>query len=258
MSEFISAPTGEKIAVQVIKPARSNGKCVFLEHGLAGFKEEGMMQTAARAFTDAGFTAVLFDARYGLGESDGALEHANFTHFIEDLHTIILWAKTQEWFAVPFALCGHSLGAGACLHFAATHSTDVLGVVSLSAVISGQLLLDSYLHHKPDFVHQWQKDRLLYRARADDETKNGFISYAHIEDALRYNIQDQAPRIKCPVLLVCGDKDISSTIPINTLLYDKLGGQKTLEIICNCNHIYQSEENKTALYDCIFNILKNF
>lgn len=258
MINFIVAPSGEKMAVQVLTPKCPAGKVVFLEHGLAGYKEEGMMTVAAQAFTEAGFTAVLFDARYGLGESDGPLEQANFTHFIEDLETVIQWAKTQHFYAEPFALCGHSLGAGACLHYAAHHPEQILTVVSLSAVISGELLLDSYTHHKPDFVADWQKNRLLYRERADDKTKNGYISYAHMEDAMRYDLRREAPHIACPVLVMCGDRDISSTVPINEALLQALGGKKKMEIVPNCGHTYQTDDNKTQLYAVIRDWLKNF
>lgn len=248
MTFFIDTLSGEKIAIQVLRSSNPTGQVVFLEHGLAGFKEEGMIQTAAKAFLDTGFTAVLFDARFGLGESDGPLEQANFTHFIEDIQTVTQWAETQDFYAEPFALCGHSLGAGACLHYAASYADKVSTVVSLSGVISGKLLLDSYTRHKPDFVADWQKNHLLYRERPDDKTKNGFISYAHIQEAMKYDLRTEAPYITCPVLVICGDRDISSTVEINTALFEKLGGEKTMEIIPNCGHTYQTPENKECLY----------
>lgn len=258
MTIFIKTAADEKIAVQVLYPDKKQRKLVFLEHGLAGFKEEGMMQTAAQAFLARGYTVVLFDARFGLGQSDGALAQANFTHFIEDLETVIAWGKTQDFYMAPFALCGHSLGAGSCLHYAVRHLAEVSYIISLSAVVSGKLLLESYLNHKPQFVKQWQQERLIYKERPDDKTKNGFISYDHMEEALRYDLIQETPRLTCPILVVCGDRDISSTIEINTMLYDSLTGCKKMTILKDCGHTYQTEQNKADLYNSIFDWLKSF
>lgn len=251
MKEIILNHQNEKICVDVLVSQVAHAPVVFIEHGLAGYKEENVVQIPAAVFAELGFTVVTFDARYNLGESDGPLEKANFTHFIEDLQTVIEWAKTQTFYCEPFMLCGHSLGAGAALWYASHHPQAVKGIFSLSAVISGKLLLDSYQTYKPDFVRQWQNEKRLYREHPSIPARNGFISYDHINDAMRYHLTDIVQTIKCPVLIVCGSRDISSTIAINQALFEALRSPKELYVVENAGHTYAKPEHENELSQVI-------
>ena len=251
MQIYIYNKENEKMAVNVSESAYKEAPVVIIEHGLAGFKEEGMIVAAAEAFKNRHFTVVTFDARFSLGDSDGALEQANFTHFIEDLKTLISWVKTKDFYTGKLILCGHSLGAGACLHYAAHHADDIYGVVSIAGVFSGKLLLESYLEHKPQFVHEWQKNKVLYRKHPYMNERHGYISYAHIKDALRYHLIEQAPEIKCPVLLIAADHDISSTLQINRLFFDALHTFKELVVIEGASHTFKTPQNRQDLIKAI-------
>lgn len=251
MDTYVFNEKNEKMAVHVTYGPKPSAPVVLIEHGLAGFKEEGMIKAAAEAFKRCDFTVVTFDARFGLGDSDGTLEQANFTHFIEDLETLVSWVKTQPFYHSKLILCGHSLGAGACLDYAAHQDAQVIGVVSMAAVVSGRLLLDSYLAHKPDFVREWQKNRLLAREHPTEKERRGFISYAHMEDAMRYHLIDEMHAVKCPVLLIFADRDISSTPDINNQIYDALRTQKEKVVIFDASHTFKTPSNQRDIMQAI-------
>lgn len=257
MDTFIYTQKNEKIAVNILESVQENAPVVILEHGLAGFKEEGMMIAAQKAFENFNFTVVSFDARFGLGDSDGDLKEANFTHFIEDLDTVVAWVKTQEFYKGKLFLCGHSLGAGACFDYAIHQPQDVSGLVSMAAVVSGKLLLQSYLAHKPEFVQNWEKTKFVYREHPLYPHKNGYISYAHLQDAMRYHLVNDASKIKCPVLMICADRDISSTLDINRQFFDALSVPKEFVVVPNSSHTFKAKENQELLSQSIEKWLKN-
>lgn len=255
IKETIQTPSGEKIVACVHVPGNKEKGIVFILHGLAGYKEEKQLEVIKEAFLQQQITVITYDARYALGENTGPLEKACFTNFIQDLHIVINWSRSYDFYQEPFYLAGHSLGAGACLHFAIHHPEKVKGIISLSAVYNGRFLLDSYQLSKPEFVHKWQTEKRLFRQREDYLQKSGYISYDHIIDACTYHLETDASKIKCPVLLICGDHDISSTIPINQHFYKALTASKELAIIPNCGHIYNTDQNRSDLKQVIQNWL---
>ena len=74
-----------------------------------------VVQTAKQVFLDHGYAVVTFDARYSLGESYGDVSNVSLNTLLEDLKTVIDWAKTQPFYHEPFAVSGHSLGAAATI-----------------------------------------------------------------------------------------------------------------------------------------------
>ncbi len=256
-TDTITASNFEKIKVTVYFPRTEELQSVaILEHGLAGYKEEPVIQIPVQALLEKGYVVVCFDARYGLGESDGPLEKACFTRFIEDLETVIGWVKGQEFYKGSLILGGHSLGAGSCLYYAIRHPKEVSGLILISIVYNGQFLLESYQKNCTAFLAEWQQKKLLYKERKDRPEKRGYISYDHMRDALSYHLEEEAHKVQCPTLIVFGEKDISSTKTINQTLYGRLRDiHKKIITIPSCGHNYKTEENQTALYEALQDFL---
>ncbi len=248
MQKFI-IPTLQKenIIAQLLTPKQDALGLVFILHGLAGFKEEDYLLKCADIFLNKGLAVCLYDARHSFGESDGNLKNACFSNFIQDFEVILNWAKKQNFYQEPFFALGHSLGAGAVLFQAIKEPSLFKGIICLAPVYNGNKLLDSYKKTKPDFVLKWKQEKYLYKEKEKNPHVNGYISFDHIHDAQKYQLETLAQHITCPTLIIAGDRDISSTKEINEDLFSKLKSDKELHIIKNGTHTFRSDENKKEL-----------
>ena len=75
------------------------------------------------------------------------------------------------------------------------------------------------------------EEKYIFRQRPDNPSKKGFISYDHMIDAQKYQLEKETHNITAPTLIITGDSDISSTIEINQTLFDSLSSKKELHII---------------------------
>lgn len=253
MKQFITNADGEKICVVVEGPEnKKNKKLVFLQHGWSGYKEQTAIRVSAQAFLAAGYVVVSFDSRNSFGESDGLLENTRLTGFIEDLSTVIEWSRSQDFYAEPFALCGHSLGGGSILHYAEENPSRVSLLVPVSAMVGGKYFERSRLLNFAEAYERWRLAGVLYRERKDNPRINGYISFATVDDMLKYDMVAAAGKIACPVLLVTGDGDLSSTLYNNEQLLSKIETDKTLKVIAGCAHNFDSPSNQKDLYEAVF------
>ena len=111
---------GQSIYVKVYN--ENGNKLAFVLHGLASDMNHQVVQSAKKAFLDNGYTVVTFDARYSLGKSYGNVSDVSLNTFLEDLETIINWAKKQPFYREPFAVAGHSLGGATTILY--SHNND--------------------------------------------------------------------------------------------------------------------------------------
>lgn len=248
MQKFtIKTESQESIIGNIFYPSQKALGLVFILHGLAGFKEEDYLLKCVDVFLKNNITVCTYDARHSFGESDGNLKNACFSNFIKDFEIVLNWCKKQDFYQEPFFALGHSLGAGAILYKSILSPDIFKGIVCLSPVYNGQKLIDSYQKFKPEFVLTWEKEKYLYKEKENNPSINGYISFDHIIDAKKYHLETEAHKITCPILIITGDRDISSTIEINETLFNALRSQKMLHIIPNGTHTYRKKENQDEL-----------
>ncbi len=256
----INREDGHIIAEWHINPSvdllKKKTPIAIILHGLAGYKEETMLQTVKDCFVHHHIPVLMYDARHSLGESGGRLENACFSEFIKDLRTVIQWLDNNGYDENPLVLAGHSLGAGAALHMATRIPNRINGIISMSAVYNGQLLKDSYMQNKPEFMQEWKKTGLIYREHPIYPQRNGLISIKHLDDACQYAVENEVHKIQCPVLIICGNHDVSSTININEILYHSFQSNAEMVVIQNCGHTYSKEQNRIDLTNGITNWLE--
>lgn len=126
---------GQSIYVKVYN--ENGNKLAFVLHGLASDMNHQVVQSAKKAFLDNGYTVVTFDARYSLGKSYGNVSDVSLNTFLEDLETIINWAKKQPFYREPFAVAGHSLGGATTILY--SHNNDNINfLIPIAPVIGGQ------------------------------------------------------------------------------------------------------------------------
>ena len=228
----------------------SGNKLAFILHGLASDMNHQVVQSAKKAFLDNGYTVVTFDARYSLGKSYGNVSDASLNTFLEDLETVINWAKDQNFYREPFTVAGHSLGGAASILY--SHNNDNISfLIPISPVISGQQWENSCMKNMPDFCKQW-KEKGYYEYKLKEKSAN--IFYNVIDDAKSYNALNLVQNIKAPTLFIIADKD---------RIIEEQDVKKVAEImnakivkISQSSHNFIKEQNQTDLYQAIFDFIK--
>jgi len=168
---------------------------VVLLHGWGGNAED--LLPLAPPLHAAGYHLLAFDARnHGLSDRAG---HSSMVRFAADLDSALEWlGQRPEVDDTRLALIGHSVGAGAGL-LVASRSDRLAAMVSLASLAHPGELMDGMLSRK----------RLPPALRR--------LALAYIEWVIGASLNDIAPQrtiqnVKCPVLLVHGERD--ETVPI--------------------------------------------
>jgi pimeloyl-ACP methyl ester carboxylesterase len=235
MKSFIKNRAGLKLSVEarILEPASG---LAFLMHGLGSSKDRPHMQAFAQAFLEKGISVVLFDTTNSFGESDGDYSDATTTNYYSDLEDVIAWAASQDWYKEPFYICGHSLGGICSGLFAQKHPDKVKGLGLFSTVISGELSLQA---HGASEIADWRSRGWLVKPSATMPGKIKRLRWSHMEDRLRYDLLPKASILSMPVLFIVGDKDETTPLLHQKILYDMLGPDKELHIIKGAEHSFR-------------------
>ena len=231
--EIIKNRKGKNIIV-VIEETKDQKGLAFVMHGLGGFKEQPNVLSMAKPFTDNNFTVVRFDTTNSTGESGGKLEDATISNYFQDLEDVIKWAQSQNWYQEPFWLSGHSLGGFSVAFFAINYPEKVKAVVPVSAVVSGKLFIQTEEMKK--VLESWKETGLREWESSSQPGLIKRLKYDFIEDCLKYDLLKDVHQIKCPVLLVVGDRDETTPSEHQKIFFDSLNTKKEIQIIKNLKH----------------------
>lgn len=249
---FIKNRDGKKIAVLL---DISNKGLVFLMHGLSGRKEHEYIVKFGEAFKEAGYTVVKFDTRNTFGESEGNYEDATITNYYEDLEDVIKWAKMQKWYQEPFVLVGQSLGGICTAFYAENHPKEVKGLAPTSTVISWKLKIQSP-NYKKD-VEEW--DKTGWRI-TESKTNPGLIKKLKWkpfkEDYMKYDLLEKVDKLTMPVLMLVGEKDDSTPVEHQEILFKAIPGEKEFHIIKGAEHTIKGKEQLEEVKQIFKNWIK--
>lgn len=241
---FIKNRKGEKIAVIVEEVPRQKG-LVFVMHGTVSNKDRPHLVAIAEAFHDKGYSTIRFDTTNSTGDSEGKMENASVTNYLEDLEDVINWAKSQAWYQEPFMLTGHSLG-GICIGlYAEKYPQQIKALAPISTVVSGKLVEETSGFKKD--VAEWEKTGVKIW---DSSTQPGVIkrlNWSHVEDRRKYDLLPDAKKLTMPVLLIVGELDEVTPLTQQKILLKALPGKKELHIIKGSGHSFTETEQLKEL-----------
>lgn len=223
--------------------SKQNKGVVFVMHGLGGDKRQPHILSYCESFTDLEYTCVAFNVADTF-ESGGLYENASITSYYQDLEDVINWAKTQIWYKEPFFLAGHSLGGICTSLFAQKYPHQVKGIAPTSTVVSGDLLIKTYL--KKD-IEEWEKTGWSIRPSSSRPNLIKKLKWTQFrEDAQKYNLLKNVTQLKMPVLLIVGKNDKTTPVNHQKKLLNELPGPKELHVIDNAPHTFV---NKSQLVE---------
>lgn len=239
---------GQSIHIKIHN--ETGNKLAFVLHGLASDMNHQTVQTAKKAFLNKGYAVVTIDARHSLGRSDGNVSKVSLSTFLEDLETVINWAKKESFYHAPFALVGHSLGGAATILYS-RNNDDINFLIPITPVTGGEQWEKTCMKNMPDFCKQW-KEKGYYEYKLNEKSAN--IFYTVVEDAKSYNALELANNITAPTLFIVAEKD---------RVIDEKDVQEVADLmnakivkIAQSTHNFTSEQNQNNLYQAIFDFIK--
>ncbi|WP_431222480.1 UilS family quorum-quenching N-acyl-homoserine lactonase [Serratia sp. L9] len=252
-----------EIAVTLRKTEQSGElPVIILCHGFCGIQDI-LLPAFAEAFANAGYLAITFDYR-GFGASGGERGRLVPAMQIDDIHTVVAWAKTQPHAdSQRIGLWGTSFG-GCHVLGAAAGNPDVKAVASQLAFADGEEIVTGKMsaEEKQDFIATLNKmaDKkqatgkemlvAITRVLNDPESKAFFennkarypamdikIPFLTVRETLLYKPKDNAAKVTCPVLVTVAGADSVNPPQQGVALYESVGSQqKTLHVEEGARH----------------------
>lgn len=136
-----------------------------------------------------------------------------------------------------FVLCGHSVGGGMALSAAPQYPTRCVGVVSMAAqalvedvTVAGIHVAQTTLGPGSDRIERLKK----YHGDKTRWVIDAWIETWFHPDFAGWSLAPVLPHIKCPVLVMHGDKDEYGSLKHPEMIRELTGGAVEMVVLTNC------------------------
>jgi len=206
---------------------------VILSHGFTGDKSEwGHFDRVAEALSEVNYNALAFDFS-GCGESDD--DTLTVAKQVDDLSSAIEYAKSLGYQKI--GLFGHSLGGLIALK---NHDKGIETMV-LTAPVTDKVKYDWSERYTKGQLDELKDQGYLTKVR-DEGVRNTFlIDKRMLKDRESVNQKEILENVKCPVLIIHGNKDESVPVEDSINAIKQLSPDSRLEVIDGMDH-YMKEE----------------
>lgn len=219
---------GETLKGVVHHPRTADlSKAVILCHGMESNKESEKIVALSQALAERGVAALRFDFSYA-GESTGRFEELTYSGEVEDLKAAFNFMSQLG--AKKIALFGSSMGGTVSLLFSTEHKTPA-ALVTLAAPLHPERITERLLSREE--VKRWRLvGYLMYHGRR--------LNSSLLDDLGKINVTEAARKIRCPLLVIHGDRD--ETVPVEEAyeLYGLIPNLKRLCILQGGDHRFSN------------------
>ncbi len=191
-------------------------------------------------------TVIAYD-RSGFGKSSARTELPSI-HFVEEEATIYLPKILSALNISKFHLFGHSVGGGMSL-IAAGKMSGCLSVISESA----QAFVEERTRQgieaaKVGFAEPGQLDRLKkYHGEKASWVLHAWTDVWLSDGFKNWSLDSFLPYVKCPSLIIHGDKDEYGSVAFPERIAGLVGGVCSLNVLSDCGHVPHKEKTDTVL-----------
>jgi alpha-beta hydrolase superfamily lysophospholipase len=185
-----------------------------------------------------------------LGKSYGNVSDVSLNTFLEDLETVVNWAKKQDFYHEPFAVAGHSLGGAAAILYS-HNNDDISFLIPIAPIIGGKQWENSCMKNMSEFCKQW-KEKGYYEYKLKDKSVN--IFYTVVDEAKSYNALELVPDISAPTLFIIAEEDRVIEEKDIKQVADMMKA-KVIEI-SQSTHNFTKKTNQNDLYQAIYDFIK--
>ncbi len=240
---------GRKIVGTLIIPqGRGPFPIVILCHGFKAFRKQIFLKEIATEIAKRQIACLRIDFVHDPGESTLEFAEMTVSYELEVLDQAVEFVKDQpELDSSRLGLAGHSLGGLVVSWYTAGHQ-EIKSLVNLSAVYSFKETFD---RHYADFVRDTKEKGYGFvysnTLKTDYKLLRGFY-----DDGLTYEMDKLIKEIKCPAMVLCGNKD--SLLNHSEEYFDKLEvSEKDFEIIEGADHNYTNPGNIDKVKEIVAN-----
>jgi alpha-beta hydrolase superfamily lysophospholipase len=192
---------------------------VLLFHGYAACKAQLLPE--AEALMSMGYACFLVDFR-GSGGSEGDETTVGY-YEAEDVDVAVKYVR-EQWHGLPVILLGRSMGSAAILRALAIHGTQA-DAPALECPFD-RMLSTVQARFAQMGIPSFPCARLLL-----------FWGDVQLDiDGFQHNPVDYAAAVKCPVLLLHGDKDPTVSVEQTAAIFENLHGRKELHTFVGLGH----------------------
>jgi len=235
---FFKNSSGQKLAgVLHVPNNKKKYPAVVMLHGRGSDKETHDKTGFADSLMKHGFIVLRFDMP-GCGESDGRMEEMTISSEVDSAKAAIDFLCKQKFVdSKRIELTGSSQGGFDSLVLAPKDSR-IKALVTVSAVID----FDETFSKRGTDLKQWKKDGFSIIGKRLLK-----LNYSYVEDIKKYDMKKIVPKIKCPTLVLHGDRD--ETVPVSQAhqLYKLLKCEKSMHIIKGAKHNFEGNEIEERL-----------
>jgi pimeloyl-ACP methyl ester carboxylesterase len=243
---WITVPGGE-LYVRVWQPRAGEERApILLLHDSLGCVD--MWRSFPPALAAATGRAVIAYDRLGFGRSSPRDRPATRA-FIEEEATIYLPALLRSLQLHRCVLFGHSVGGAMAVTAAARARGEYLAVVteSAQAFVEDQTRM-GILRAKAAFAEPAARQRLeRYHGDKTRWVLSGWIDVWLSPEFADWNLEDVLPQVRCPLLVLHGDRDEYGSQQFPDTFRRLAGGEAESVIIRDCGHVPHREQQDVVL-----------
>ncbi len=225
MSEKITFTNSKGLKLVGILETAKTDKIVILAHGFTSNKDRPKMVKTAEALSKEGYAVLRFDFTDS-GESDKA--GITVAGQLDDLQTAMEFARKKGY--TKIALVGSSLGG---LLSILAYDKDVFTMVLIAPVTAAKT--PSFLKDTKIRKEIEEKGYLIIK------TGEFRVEKQYLEERESINQAEILSKVKCPVLIIHGDRDIDVPLEHSKNAMKYLPNGSKLEIIKGADHDFKDE-----------------
>lgn len=192
--------------------------------------------------------------RFGYGRSDKRLDSLSM-NFISEESEVFLPTILDQLHLKNFVIFGHSVGGPMSVICASKFGDACVGLITESAQ---SFVEDRTLKGITDAKKNFQNLEQIERLKKYHSDKAKWVLDAWTETWLdprfaSWSLENDLPLIKCPLLVIHGDKDEFGSIKHPKMICDFTGGLSKMHILQDCGHVPHREKTEEVL-----NLVANF
>ncbi|MAG38698.1 hypothetical protein CMO90_01290 [Candidatus Woesearchaeota archaeon] len=212
---------------------------IVLSHGFLSDKFHSVVTVVSEELSSKGFNTFIFDFS-GNGESEGLIGDSSYIKEQDDLVSAIDFLENNGF--KKFCLIGHSMGGGVSI-ITASIDKRVKWLVDLAS---------------PGFPEKI-KERRFNAEKILEAYKTGSTSYEFgnektlkfnkkfFEDLEKIDIFKSIKKVKMPLLIVHGTKDLAVDLEESEELFTIANNPKTIKIISGADHCFSDANSMSEL-----------